>query len=158
MRLQEHEFKHALAVLRAVRPDIEQEVRALLSGLNIPLGRGHRPTPSEQVVARFAQAGWARDYAFKGGLKFDLFKDGVAIEVQLSDRRDTYNDLLKFLLAYNLEVIEVGIAIVYGDDCRGRGFEETPRLSHLRRDLELFRRVIPCPIWAIGLACGGEGR
>jgi hypothetical protein len=26
-----------------------------------------------------------------------------------------------------------------------------PHLSKVRRDLEVYRRIIPCPIWVIGL-------
>lgn len=70
-------------------------------------------------------------------------KGKVAIEIQLSDPADCYNDFLKFLLAYNLEAIEVGVEIVYDDSVRGHNL---PRLSKVQRD-----RVIPCPIWAIGL-------
>jgi len=81
-------------------------------------------------------------------LRFDLKKEKVAVEIQLSDPADCYNDFLKFLLAYNLGVIEVAVEIVYDDSVKGNNL---PHLSKVRRDLEVYRRIIPCPIWVIGL-------
>jgi len=92
-------------------------------------------------------------------LKFDLYKPNlVAIEIQLTDASDIYNDFLKFQLAYNLELVEVGVEIVYDDMCRGPSFSNVPKISKVKKDLETFRRIISCPIWVIGLKPeeGGE--
>jgi hypothetical protein len=42
----------------------------------------------------------------------------------------------------------VAVEIVYDDSVKGNNL---PRLSKVRRDLEVYRRIIPCPIWVIGL-------
>lgn len=81
-------------------------------------------------------------------LRFDLFKNNIAVEIQLSDPADCYNDYLKFLLAYNVERIEVGIEIVYDDSIIGKNL---PKLSKVKNDLNIFRRIQSCPIWVIGL-------
>jgi hypothetical protein len=46
-------------------------------------------------------------------------KGAVAVEIQLSDPADCYNDFLKFLLAHNLGLITVGVEIVYDDSVGG---------------------------------------
>jgi hypothetical protein len=63
-----------------------------------------------------------------------------------------YNDFLKFLLAHNLGLIAVGVEIVYDDAVRGRNL---PRLSKVQRDLEVYRSVLACPVWLIGLKEAG---
>ncbi|MDT7961570.1 MAG: hypothetical protein RQ971_06865 [Armatimonadota bacterium] len=42
--------------------------------------------------------------------------------------------------------------VVYDDSVGGRNI---PRLSKVQRDLEVYRSVLACPVWAIGLR---EGR
>ena len=115
------------------------------------MGRGVRPTPAQVLTQLFEQQGWAREQPVTPNhshLRFDLKKDRVAVEIQLSDPADCYNDFLKFLLAYNLEVIDVAVEIVYDDSVQGRNL---PHISKVQRDLEVYRRVLPCPIWVIGL-------
>ena len=78
-------------------------------------------------------------------------KGAVAVEIQLSDPADCYNDFLKSLLAHNLGLIAVGVEIVYDDTIGGRNL---PRLSKAQRDLEVYRSVLACPVWVVGLREG----
>ena len=130
--------------------EIEEAIHSL-QAQGIPLGRGVRPTPAQVLEDLLVQRGWQRQQPVTPKhphLRFDLKKEKVAVEIQLSDPADCYNDFLKFLLAYNLEAIEVAVEIVYDDCVRGSNL---PHLSKVRRDLEVYRRIIPCPIWVIGL-------
>lgn len=151
MSYSEYDFKFARTILREHFPQHLQEIIDSIASLNIPLGRGVRPTPAQQLTELLLQRGWQREQPVTPNhshLRFDLKKDKVAIEIQLSDPADCYNDFLKFLLAYNLEVIDVAVEIVYDDSVRGRNL---PHLSKVQRDLEVYRRVLPCPVWVIGL-------
>jgi hypothetical protein len=151
MPYSEYDFKFAKTILSQHFPTCLQEIHNTISQLNIGLGRGVRPTPAQVLTQRFEQQGWAREQPVTPNhshLRFDLKKDRVAIEIQLTDPADCYNDFLKFLLAYNLEVIDVAVEIVYDDSVQGRNL---PHISKVQRDLEVYRRVLPCPIWVIGL-------
>ena len=153
MKFSEYDFKHALAILQQTMPGIVDEVRTVLAQLQCPLGRGIRPTPAQRLEQDFIKLGWQPQHPVhpQKGLRFDLYKPHVALEIQLTDASDIYNDFLKFCLAYNLELIEAGIEIVYDDSCQGKNFNNVPKISKVRKVLETFRRIIPCPIWVIGL-------
>ncbi len=151
MRYTDYDFKFAKTILQQHFPHLMREIEAAVAELNTPLGRGVRPTPAKVLEDLLVSKGWQRQQPVTPNhphLRFDLIKDKVAVEIQLSDPADCYNDFLKFLLAYNLEVIEVAVEIVYDDSVKGQNL---PHLGKVRRDLEVYRRVIPCPIWVIGL-------
>jgi len=151
MNYSEYDFKFAKTILKEHFPQQLQEITEAISELDTPLGRGNNPTPAQRLTGLLVQRGWQREQTITPShrhLRFDLKKDKVAIEIQLSDPADCYNDFLKFLLAYNLEVIDVAVEIVCDDSVQGRNL---PHLSKVQRDLEVYRRVLPCPVWVIGL-------
>jgi hypothetical protein len=158
MGYSEYDFKFAKTILSQHFPEfideIEDSIRQLQYLLSLgktKLGRGARPTPAQILEELLAQKGWQRQQPVTPQhkhLKFDLKKSKVAIEIQLSDPSDCYNDFLKFLLASNLDVIDVAVEIVYDDSIKGKNL---PHLSKVRRDLETYRHVLPCPVWVIGL-------
>jgi len=154
MGYSDYDFKFAKTILRQHFPHLMDEIEAAISELQaqgVPLGRGVRPTPAQVLENLLAQKDWQRQQPVTPNhphLRFDLKKGEVAVEIQLSDPADCYNDFLKFLLAYNLGVIEVAVEIVYDDSVRGNNL---PHLSKVRRDLEVYRCIISCPIWVIGL-------
>jgi len=147
----EYDFKFAKTILERHYPDRLREIEEAIAELKSPLGRNISPTPAKVLEQLLVSKGWESQRAVSSTLtrlKFDLLRDKVAVEIQLADPSDCYNDYLKFLLAYNLELIDVGVEVVYDDTIRG---DNIPRISKVTRDLELYRRVIPCPIWVIGL-------
>jgi histone acetyltransferase (RNA polymerase elongator complex component) len=149
MNWTEYDFKHATLILDDM--NIKGEIERVLRSVTTPLGRHIRPTPSKVITDAFLQHGWEPEYQVSersGNLRFDLYKNGVAIEIQLTDPADCYNDYLKFLLAYNLERIEIGVEIVYDESVKGNNL---PKLQRAANDLNIFRRVISCPTWVIGL-------
>jgi len=149
MNYSEYDFKHTKLILHEM--EMRKEIEDVLEHANFKLGRNVRPTPSVILRDLFIQKRWQKEYKVSERseyLRFDLFKNGVAIEIQLTDPSDCYNDYLKFLLAYNTERIEVGIEIVYDDSIAGKNI---PKLSKVKNDLDIFRRIQPCPIWVVGL-------
>ncbi len=152
MKYEEYDFKFAKTILQQHFPQHLREIDTVIAALNTPLGRGVRPTPAVALEQIFReQYGWLSQQPVSPNhphLRFDLKKDRVAAEIQLTDPSDCYNDLLKFLLAYNLEVIDVAVEIVYDDSVHGRNL---PHLSKVQQILQDYRRIIPCPVWVIGL-------
>lgn len=151
MTYSEYDFKFAKTILKEHHPVCYADFEEVLTELRSPLGRNISPTPARLLEEALSGKSWQSQATVtprSGRLRFDLIKDKVAAEIQLADPSDCYNDYLKFLLAYNLELIDVAIEIVYDDSIRGSNI---PRLSKVVRDLQLYRRIIPCPIWVIGL-------
>jgi len=149
MEYSEYDFKFAKTILHEI--EMLREIDSILREANIKLGRNVSPSPSRALIELFEINNWVREYSVtdrSSRLRFDLFKNNVAIEIQLTDPSDCYNDYLKFLLAYNHERIEVGVEIVYDNTVRGSSL---PYINRVINDLEIYRRVIPCPIWVIGL-------
>jgi len=150
MNWTEFDFKHATLILHDLLK-MKNEIEAILQSVDTRLGRNIRPTPSRVLTDAFIKQGWQTEYQVSersGNLRFDLYKNAVAIEIQLTDPADCYNDYLKFLLAYNLERIEVGVEIVYDESVQGNNL---PKIQRATNDSNIFRRVISCPIWVIGL-------
>jgi hypothetical protein len=151
----EYSFKFAKTILQQHFREQYEDILLAIGALNTPLGRGTRPTPAEALAGLLCARSWQREQPVTPShthLRFDLKKGEVAVEIQLSDPADCYNDLLKFLLAHNLGLIAVGVEIVYDDAIRGRNI---PRLSKVQRDLEIYRSVLGCPVWVIGLKEAG---
>jgi histone acetyltransferase (RNA polymerase elongator complex component) len=149
MNYSDYDFKFAKLILQEMR--MQSEIRDVLKTVNMSLGRNVKPTPSQILQRAFIEKGWSSEYKVSekaSHLRFDLYKNKVAIEIQLTDPSDCYNDYMKFLLAYNVEKIEVGVEIVYDRTVVGNNL---PKLEKVKSDLQIYRRVLSCPIWVIGL-------
>lgn len=120
-----------------------------MKSLKFELGRKVRPSPSESITNAFARTGWNLEYPVReqSRLRLDLYKKLVGIEVQLADRSDILNDLMKLTRAWKDNRIVVGVEIVYDDSIRGN----VPKISKAINELEDFGEIISCPIWVIGL-------
>lgn len=154
MKYSEFDFKHGRTVLQHHYPDIYNEIRKILSEFTHELGRQVKPTASSHLQETFERHGWTSEYQVTPDaphLKYDLAKKKVAVEIQLNDAADCYNDYLKFLLGYNLGTVEVGVEIVYDDAMTGERFNNVPKIGKVHNDLSIYRRVLPCPMWVIGL-------
>ncbi|MFN3974159.1 MAG: BglII/BstYI family type II restriction endonuclease [Dehalococcoidia bacterium] len=101
-------------ILRSEYPHYYSDIVDVIGSFQGPLGRGVPPPPAKAMQDLFVAKGWGKEAPVASGkaLKFDLRKGPIAVEIQLANPADCYNDLLKFLLAYNLEVIEVGVEVV----------------------------------------------
>ncbi|MCX7926348.1 MAG: hypothetical protein N2554_11155 [Fimbriimonadales bacterium] len=151
MRYTEYDFKFAKTILQQHFPEQFEDIQGAIAQLDTRLGRAVRPTPAKLLAKLLRQRGWQHEQHPTPEcpqLRFDLQKERVAVEIQMSDRADCYNDFLKFLLAYNQGSIDVGVEIVYDDTVNGRNI---PRISVVKRDLETYRQIFACPIWLIGL-------
>lgn len=154
MLYSEFDFKHGRTILQHHFPDIYAEIQAILDAFDHPLGRHVKPTASARLQEAFEQAGWLREQQVTPEaphLKYDLTKGRIAVEIQLNDASDCYNDYLKFLLGYDWDLVEVGIEVVYDDTMRGLNFNNVPKIGKIISDLTIYRRILSCPMWVIGL-------
>lgn len=89
-------------------------------------------------------------------MRFDMFKQPIAIEVNSSNEVHLYKDLLKFTVANDLGVIDAAIEMVWDESSAKEHMEkfksgETPTVALVERKIQQFKPIIPCPIWVVGL-------
>jgi len=157
MRLKTHSFRFADEILNS-KLHLKNEITSVLGSIPPISARDDRTVLHKQIVEEFKKKGWTREELIAETplitrMKFDLFKEKVAIEVEASHIVHCYKDFLKFLVGFNDERIEVGALVVYADDyAKSLGGESLPTFGKVCRELEtLFRSVIPVPILVIGL-------
>lgn len=149
MDFSEFDYRFAKLILKECYPEIIADVKDTITSLDIPLGRGYRPTPSRALQRLFSDKGWSTERQVGStDLHFDCAKDKVAMEIETTDPADLVNDLLKFQIADLWNEINVGILIVYDDSVRG---DNIPHLRDVKKSLDTFSTIIRVPVWAIGL-------
>ncbi|MBI4362448.1 MAG: hypothetical protein HY558_04660 [Euryarchaeota archaeon] len=145
----EHSHRFAVTILAHHYPEAKKEIEAVVVDPHTPLGRGHQPTPSKVLQARFRSLGWRTEKTVgESSLRFDALKGRVAIEIELTDPADVLNTLLKFQIANSGNQIDVGLLVVYDDSIRGTNI---PKIGKAKSDLRLFSNLVFCPVWVIGL-------
>ena len=136
-----------------------EEIIDLIASMRIPMrGRGAGRAVQEHFLSRGKD--WNKEQPAnpkeKRGMRFDLFKNRTAIEVNSSVGVHLYKDILKFTVANNLDIIDVGIEIVWDEDSAKKYLERynssVPTVRSAERRLQPFRPIISCPIWVVGLA------
>jgi hypothetical protein len=149
MDFSEFDYRFAKLILKECYPEIAADVVDVITSLNIPLGRGHRPTPSKVLQGLFFDKGWNTERQVgETDLHFDCAKDKVAMEIETTDPADVINDLLKFQVADLWNDIDAGVLIVYDDSVRGNNI---PHLRDVKKLLATFSTIIYVPVWALGL-------
>jgi hypothetical protein len=149
LKFSEHDHKFAKLILSEIYPEIKEEIRGIITALNIPLGRGYKTTPSKVLQKEFERKGWVYEASVgQTELQFDCLKEKVAIEIETTDPGDIINDFLKFQIAALSNQIDVGVLIVYDDSIKGKNI---PHVKDVEKRLEAFSVLIQVPIWVIGL-------
>jgi hypothetical protein len=85
-------------------------------------------------------------------LKADFKKSGIQIEVQFGNMARWYTDVLKFLLSYSIDVIEVGVLIVPMLQTAKKIDENVVNFERVIRELPHAKMSISLPILVIGLS------
>jgi hypothetical protein len=162
VRLRTFDYRHAELIL-ARKCHLKTEIEHVLSGLRIEscsyLRRAQALHPHREIQRAFQPFGWFAEAAaspFTGArTRFDLSKQGVAIEIETSSREFLYRDYFRFMLAESQGMLRVGIIILL-DDSPGAPHSFAaraccPRLDDVIYDLRSLSSWISTPIWAIGL-------
>ena len=161
MYLRTFEHRHAASIL-AANHRLKKEVERTLANLDLDLS-GHGvadPNRPHQIIQpAFLRHGWRTEWLVSQRTSrrhyFDLFKDRVAIEIELSNRELLYRDYIRFLLAESEGNLDVGIILV-PDDSRLRLPASVrngrPHLEDISDDLNSLRNTVLVPIWVIALS------
>lgn len=163
MHYRSFEFRNALSILNS-NLRLKREIEKILASLDLDLPRPHAShasaRPHEQIQRAFVRRGWqAEALVSQRTVKrhhFDLLKERVAIEIEISNRELLYRDYMRFLLAEAENRIDVGIILLldyearYVHPCGMRN--GLPRLEDAEDDLRALRPAIGVPIWVVALA------
>ena len=175
-RYEIHEWRHAVAILRADFPEEWEDLVYVLQSFSLRkssiLKPGGRKSPiSVNVNGMFESRGW-KEKKFDvsivvDGVKHDspthsvdYFKNRVAIEMEWNNKDPFYDrDLNNFRLLHDLDVISVGILITRSDDLQGifdklgRGLSFGSSTTHMRKLLPKVegRGAGGCPFIVFGI-------
>jgi hypothetical protein len=162
VRYRTFEFRHAEAVLNA-NLRLRREIDRVLGELSLP-SNGHT-NPSDttsahrQIQAAFLKRGWQAEVLVSARTRrrhfFDLYKERVAVEIEISSRDRLFRDYLRFLLAELDGRIDLGILILFDETLRSHhpaGLRQhVPRLEDVVDDLRSLRSIVGVPIWAVAI-------
>jgi hypothetical protein len=163
MRFRTFEHRHAVSILNG-NYRLKREIERILGDLELALPRPLQPaedlSPHLQIQKAFHRHGWRREALVSPRTAkrqyFDLFKERVAIEIELSNRELLYRDYLRFAVAETEGRLDVGIILVLDEDARDLhpcGLRNgLPRLEDVADDLYSLRGTLGVPIWVVALA------
>lgn len=163
MRYRGYEHRHAVSILNS-NYRIKREIERILDDINLPIPSRIRMPPSRQahleIQKAFFRRGWKREALVSPRTStrhyFDLLKDRVAIEIEISCRERLYRDYFRFTLAEKEGRIDVGVILVLDEEMREVhpvGLRNgLPRLEDAADDLTSLRDVIGVPIWVVALS------
>jgi hypothetical protein len=162
MHYRDYEYRHALSILNAnhrLRREIETVLAHLDLDLPRPYARKEAASPHHQIQRAFVRRGWQPEVLVSPRTAkrhyFDLFKERVAIEIELSNRELLYRDYMRFQVAEADGRLDVGIILLLDDDARYLhpwGLRNgLPRLEDVVDDLTVLYPTIGVPIWVVAL-------
>jgi len=163
MHFRTWDYRHAESILNA-NHRLKKQIERILAQLELNLPRPYGPSdaarPHRQIQHAFLRHGWQGEVLVSSRTakrhRFDLYKDRVAIEIELSNRELLYRDYIRFLLAEGERRIDVGILLLLDEDARYRhpvGMRNgLPRLEDVLGDLNSLRSVVHVPIWVVALS------
>lgn len=162
MHYRTYEHRHAETVLNA-NYRLKKEIERILVNLELsapPRVQRDAAAPHRQIQNAFRRHGWQTEALVSRRTAkrhyFDLYKDRVAIEIEISSRVMLYRDYIRFLLAEADGLLDVGVILVLDEDARYLhpcGMRNgLPRLEDIMDDLTSLRAVIGVPIWVVALS------
>lgn len=162
MHYRTFEHRHAVSILNSnqrLKSEIERIVETLDLDIPRPYGPAVCSSPHHQIQRAFQRRGWEPEVLVTPRTAkrhyFDLFKDRVAIEIELSNRELLYRDYMRFVLAEADGRLDVGVIVLFDHDSRyvhPAGLRNgLPRLEDAADDLGSLRDTITVPIWVLAL-------
>ena len=116
----EFNYRNAKEILEKKCPKILNEIFDILNDpnnkINLTATESQRNL-SIQIQNWFEVQGWEKEkscFSIKG-LKYDLVKEDIVIEIELGHQRLVYADFFEFMADYSKSYIPLGIMIVTGD-------------------------------------------
>jgi len=162
MRYRSFEFRSAEVILNA-NYRLKKEIDHILTTLELepPTARGaHIISQAHRQIQRaFEQQGWQTEVLVTQRTAkrhhFDLYKDRVGIEIEISNRELLYRDYMRFHLSAADGRLDVGVIVLLDEEMRFPYLHPprngAPCLDDVVDDLNSLRHVIDVPIWVVSL-------
>lgn len=162
MRYRTFEYRHAETILNAnlrLRREIERVLGDLTLDSNGNASRPDTTNPHRQIQSAFLKRGWQPEVLVTSRTAkrhfFDLYKERVAVEIEISSRERLFRDYFRFVLAEADGRIDLGILVVLDPDARyahPAGLRNAlPRLEDVVDDLRSLRSIVGVPIWTVAI-------
>lgn len=152
----EFDYRNAKAVLSAAAGKQLQEVYEILehvdSKINLDAANAAQRQLSTQLKNWFVARGWeAEQPAFSvPGMHYDLFKNGIPIEIEIGHERLVFPDFFEFLADYSNGHISAAVMIVTGTP-RLFGHSWHCSLRSTQRKIESIKGVYLVPTLVIAV-------
>lgn len=148
-------YRNAKEILMSKYPDISKEILKILNDPRnkIDLSKtGKQRKLSSQVQKWFLPKGWKKeqDTFSISGLKYDLLKGNIPIEIELGHRRLVYADFFEFLADYSKQHIPLGIMIVTGNPEKF-GHKWHNSLESTKRKILAVKETFLVPVFVIAI-------
>ncbi len=113
-------YRNAEEILETRHPEVLEEIFDVLEDPDNKIDletKGLQRNLSAQVQDWFLKKGWTKEKSCFSipGLKYDLVKEDVVVEIELGHQRLVYADFFEFMADYSKGLIPLGIMIVAGD-------------------------------------------
>ena len=153
MRFSKWSFRNADVILET-KPERQTEIEGVLERLpeKHPVDNLHN-----LVCKGLSNAGWSKSKEISRHLPkkqtFDSFDDRIGVEVEFSRYEIVYRDYFRFLLAYNLDKIDLGILVVFTEETKKKYKDPNvaPSFEYCVSELESLKHLVGVPILVIGL-------
>jgi len=151
----EFNYRNAKEILERAYPEILKEILDILNYPNNKIdltSSGSQRNLSVQVQNWFVSKGWEKEtHSFSiQGLKYDLVKGNICIEIELGHQRLVYADFFEFMADYSKGHIPLGIMIVTGDPNKfGHSWHNS--LDSTRRKILAIKEAFLVPVLVIAV-------
>lgn len=161
MRFRTFDYRNAAALLDA-GCCLRREIDEILTALELePPGRNGCAVPSvhAQIQRAFSARGWESEALVSPRTAkrhlFDLYKQRVAIEIELTNRELLYRDYVRFQIAEADDRIDVGVIVLLDRQARlwlppARAMT-LPSVEDVADDLACLRGTLTAPVWVVSL-------
>jgi len=151
----EFNYRHAREILERKKPELLKEIISILNNPNnkIDLTMSDKQRKlSSPVQNWFVSKGWKKeqDTFSIPGLKYDLLKGNIPIEIELGHERLVYADFFEFMADYSKQHIPLGIMVVTGNP-EEFGHKWHNSLESTRRKILAIEETFLVPVFVIAV-------
>jgi len=157
-----YNYRHAESILNAnfrLKKEIERILEQLQLETSAPARRMETCSLHRQIQRAFLRRQWQGEVLVSPRTahrhRFDVYKERVAVEIELSHRERLYRDYLRFVMAEAEDRIDLGMIIVLDENApagNGSKWGGVPRLEDVEDDLKMLHAAITVPIWVVALS------
>jgi hypothetical protein len=150
-----YNYRFAEEVLNS-KLNIKREIEEIIENLQFRVGeKGNH----DIVQLEFHKKGWHIEPSIissqsdkRTKMKLDCLKERVGVEIEFAHHIHVYHEWLKFLVASEQNLIDVGIHILLDHSFTKKWKPAAPSLQKASKELEMFfKSVISVPIYIIGI-------